>query len=545
MNRIQRKTARTRRGRGEVHRIAPRTRRRRSRSRRSRANVLVILGHPRPESLCGAIAQSFAEAAGELGLEVKLLVLARMEFDPHLRHVDAGEQELEPDLVQARRLIVRANHLVFVYPVWWGTMPALLKGFLDRILAPGFAFIEREEGRGFEGLLHGKSAHLLTTMDTSPAVVKHLLRSPGHRAFADGTLGFCGIRPVRIRMYGPVNHSTEEARLEWIEDARREAGSLASGKLVSCEAVRAELGSWGRAMRLQFYPMTWMAYTAGAVSMIPMSEVFHHPVYWLGYAVLFLIEVATVFVNEVFDYESDRRNTRYGFFNGGSRTLVNGDLSRRQLVIGAVSALGLSLAILVTAIGQVTSWGAVAAVYLIAVILGFGYTVPPLKFSHRGVGEIVVAFTHSFLVIQAGALAVGGTLAGAPVVLLALPVFFAVMPSIVLAGIPDREADESIGKGTLAVRLGVGGAMGLALVATVVAMFLLPLVSFLGVVTPPTPWMFAAPLLHGIALVAGLASARKAVARGGRPRIGGVIVLSLGFILWFLLLPLSFPGVAR
>lgn len=543
MNRVQRKTTRMRRGRGEVHRIDPRTRRRRSRSRRARANVLVILGHPRPGSLCGAIAQSFAEAAGDLGLEVKLLVLAKMEFDPHLRHAHAGEQELEPDLVQARRLIVRANHLVFVYPVWWGTMPALLKGFLDRILAPGFAFVEREEGRGFEGLLHGKSAHLLTTMDTAPAVVKYLQRSPGHRAFVTRTLGFCGIRPVRIRMYGPVNHSTEEDRLGWIEDARREARTLASGTLVSCEAVRAKLGSWGKAMRLQFYPMTWMAYTAGAVSMMPMPGVFHRPVYWLGYAVLFLIEVATVFINEVFDYESDRRNLSHGYFNGGSRTLVNGELSKRQLAIGVVIALGLSLGIVAMVIGRFSSWGGLLAMYLIAVILGFGYSVPPLKFSHRGAGEIVVAFTHSFLVFQAGALVMGGEIASGAIVLVALPVFFAVMPSIILAGIPDREADESIGKGTLAVRLGVHGAMGLALAATVAAMVLLPLVSVLDAVSPPTQWVLAAPLLHGVALVGGLGVARNKIARGGRPRLDGLIVLSLGFILWFLLLPLVFPGV--
>src|SRR5690625_6907499 len=72
----------------------------------------------------------------------------------------------EPDIDYARQCIEEADHLVFVYPTWWATMPAILKGFLDRVLLPGFAFEEKERNTDWTQLLRGKTAQLITTMDT-------------------------------------------------------------------------------------------------------------------------------------------------------------------------------------------------------------------------------------------------------------------------------------------------------------------------------------------------------------------------------------------
>ena len=102
---------------------------------------LLILAHPRRNSLCGALFDACAEGARQAGVECRELILSEMRFDPDV-HVDSPEhQPLEPDLLRAQRDIHWAEHLVFVYPTWWGTFPALLKGFLDRVLTPGFAFI--------------------------------------------------------------------------------------------------------------------------------------------------------------------------------------------------------------------------------------------------------------------------------------------------------------------------------------------------------------------------------------------------------------------
>jgi 1,4-dihydroxy-2-naphthoate polyprenyltransferase len=507
-----------------------------------KSRVLIILGHPRADSYCGALARAYGEAAEAHGLEVHTLVLSHLEFDPHVRSVSVREQPLEPDLAMAAEAIREADHLVFVYPIWWGMMPAMLKGFLDRILMPGFAFVERTGGQGYSGLLKGKSAQLLTTMDTPPAIVKHLLRSPGHRAFSVATLGFCGIRPVRIRMYGPINHSTEAQRQVWLRDAQSEAARVRTGRLVSVESARARLVTWLKALRLQFYPMTWMAYTAGAALFVPLPVLLSRPEYWFGYAVLFFIEAATVFLNEVHDYESDRRNTDYGPFTGGSRVLVDGDLSRGELKNAAFVALGFSLVALAALLLHEMPAGPVVIAALAAVVLGLGYTVPPLKFSHRTAGELVVAFTHSFLVLQFGALALGGALFSREVLMLSLPLFFSVLPSITLSGIPDRLADEAAGKVTLAVRFGRSGALGIALGATVVCL-LVTFVTALTIGTPvPMPLLAAGPLFHGAVLSWSLMRALRRPAPLQRPRLDGLMVLSLSFILWFVILPLLFPG---
>ncbi len=114
--------------------------------------VLVIMSHPRSPSLCAALAEAYGEGARAAGMEVESLALGTLEFDPDVHPVSPRQQPLEPDLEHARRLIEWAGHLVFVYPAWWGVGPARLKGFLDRVLLPGFAFRENANG-GFEGLL--------------------------------------------------------------------------------------------------------------------------------------------------------------------------------------------------------------------------------------------------------------------------------------------------------------------------------------------------------------------------------------------------------
>src|SRR5690606_6932660 len=107
-----------------------------------------------------------------------------------------------------------------------GTMPSLLKGFLDRVLVPGFAFRHAENARGYEGLLGGRSAHLITTMDTPPLAYRLVYRSPGVNAMRRATLGFCGIEPVRVTALGPVLASDAEQRNAWLERVRREGLAL-------------------------------------------------------------------------------------------------------------------------------------------------------------------------------------------------------------------------------------------------------------------------------------------------------------------------------
>ena len=185
--------------------------------------ILVILGHPRKDSLCGALAAAYSGSARAAGAELRELTLADMVFDPVLHAGYRGEQALEPDLLAAREAIQWAEHLVFVYPTWWGGLPALLKGFIDRVFLPGFAFKYRQDSPWWDRLLAGRSARLLVTMDTPPWYYRWIYRMPGHHQMRRTILEFCGVKPVRISQFGPVKGSTEAQRGKWLETARRAA----------------------------------------------------------------------------------------------------------------------------------------------------------------------------------------------------------------------------------------------------------------------------------------------------------------------------------
>ncbi len=178
--------------------------------------VLLILGHPNKESLGGSLANSYKNGAIKAGAEVKELCLADLEFDPILHHGYKEIQTLEPDLVHAQELIKWADHLVFVYPIWWATMPALVKGFLDRTLLPGFAFKYRENSPFWDQYLTGKSARLIVTMDSPTWYNYWIYGNAGVKAMKKATLEFCGIKPVKVTAIGQVRFLKSEQIKSWL-----------------------------------------------------------------------------------------------------------------------------------------------------------------------------------------------------------------------------------------------------------------------------------------------------------------------------------------
>ena len=182
--------------------------------------ILVILGHPALNSLCAGMAIAYAEGAQAAGAEVRRLDLGSLHFDPLLHAGHYGEQPLEPDLQQAQADIRWAEHLVWVYPIWWGAMPALLKGFIDRVLLPGYAFKYRQGSSLWDKLLGGRSAELLVTMDSPPWYFRFMTRMPGHHQMKKAILEFCGIRPVQVHSFGPVRTADAQRLQAWVARAR-------------------------------------------------------------------------------------------------------------------------------------------------------------------------------------------------------------------------------------------------------------------------------------------------------------------------------------
>lgn len=181
--------------------------------------ILIVLAHPQSKSYCAALAQAYADGARASGAELRVVNLAELTFNP----VGSGSHEkpvaLEPALKQAQDDIAWAEHLVFVYPILWGTLPALLKGFIERVFTPGFAVNFRNDSPLWDKLLKGRSARLIVTLNTPPLLYRLLFRRAGHITMKRSILEFCGIAPVKITDIGPMRNASADQRAKWIQQA--------------------------------------------------------------------------------------------------------------------------------------------------------------------------------------------------------------------------------------------------------------------------------------------------------------------------------------
>jgi 1,4-dihydroxy-2-naphthoate octaprenyltransferase len=500
-------------------------------------DVLLINGHPRNDSFSESLVNAYLEGAKTAGVNVNYLKLADLSFNPNVVTLSPRDQHFEPDIAEAQQLIAAANHLVFVYPTWWGTMPAILKGFIDRVFTPGFAFEHIEGGTGYAPLLRGKSAQVITTMDSPKWVYRLIYRSPGHNAMRRATLEFCGIKPVSILNFSSVRKSTLSQRTRWIQKMKEEGLKLKYGTVSGWQKFKIHTMAWLKAFRLQFYPMTFIAYGAGAYAARSMGYNLDALTFWLGYLLLFFIEAATVLSNELFDFRSDKQNKFFSPFSGGSRVLVEKLLSFKEIKKGIILCLAISVIVSVFLLRQVD--GSRLASFLACSFtstIALGYTVPPLRLSYRGLGEFNVAFTHSFAVIICGYIFQGGNIYDPTPWLLSIPLFFAVLPSIILAGIPDYDADRSAAKGTLAVRLGKKTAAKLAIVFTIASALLVLLFTALNILPGTFDHLIFIVLPHSILLI--VIIHRFIKNKILQPRIDFIMIASLTYILWFVLLPL-------
>lgn len=184
--------------------------------------ILVIQGHPDPDPhhLCRALADAYAEAASAAGHQVTRLDLATLDI-PLLRSQAAFEHDpAPPGLRPAQEAVSAAQHVVLVFPLWLGTMPALVKAFLEQIMRPGTAFAYRDHGR-IEMLLTGRSARLVVTMGMPALVYRWWFGAHGIRVLERNIFEFVGIKPVRRTLLGMVGTVSEPVRKKWLERMRK------------------------------------------------------------------------------------------------------------------------------------------------------------------------------------------------------------------------------------------------------------------------------------------------------------------------------------
>lgn len=177
--------------------------------------ALVIDGHPDPASLTAAASAAYARGHGD----ARVLAIRDLDFDVHLRHGYNAHMPLEPDLADAKHALHAAKRIVVVTPLWWGSVPALLKGFFDRALLPREEYRYAANGMP-EGLLAGRAGRLVLLADTPPLLAP-VLGVPAVGQVRRSTLGLCGIKPVPVtRLYG-VRGASEAKIAAWLDRLER------------------------------------------------------------------------------------------------------------------------------------------------------------------------------------------------------------------------------------------------------------------------------------------------------------------------------------
>ncbi len=205
--------------------------------------ILIINGHPDKESFNAALTEAYTNgASAQANTKVDVLYLADLKFDPILRYGYRKRTELEPDLLHAFELLKEADHTVWIYPTWWGGMPALLKGFIDRLFLPGFTFQYRENSPLWDKLMKGKTARVITTMDAPIWYYRLAYGSAGHKAIKRVILGFCGFK-VKFFTMGSLKNSSDQQRQKWLEKIEKlgKSEAKASRKHLGLKDSKTEL----------------------------------------------------------------------------------------------------------------------------------------------------------------------------------------------------------------------------------------------------------------------------------------------------------------
>lgn len=183
-------------------------------------NIVIIQGHPNQESYCAALADAYEKGAAGTGAVVRRIDVGKLQFESNLKYGFQQRMELEDDLLTAQDTIRWADHLVFVYPVWWGAPPAILKGFIDRAFLPGFAFKYRENSKLWDKLLKGKTARLIITMDSPSWFYTLVYKKAAQHMMKRAVLEFCGVKPVKVTQFNEIKTSNPLQRERWLQEVQ-------------------------------------------------------------------------------------------------------------------------------------------------------------------------------------------------------------------------------------------------------------------------------------------------------------------------------------
>ncbi|GAA0772614.1 flavodoxin family protein [Roseibium denhamense] len=184
--------------------------------------ILVLNGHPAKKSFCGALAQGYTDSARTHGHEVRVQQVSALRFDSDFGVSSFRDAKpWEPDLEAFWQNLEWCDHLVLTHPLWWGGMPAKLKGLIDRVFLPGLAF-QYVKGKPLpEKLLKGRTSEVLVSSDTPGWFFRWVYGAGIKKQTKMQILDFCGLKMKRYSWFSTIRGSSEAEREKMLERARK------------------------------------------------------------------------------------------------------------------------------------------------------------------------------------------------------------------------------------------------------------------------------------------------------------------------------------
>jgi len=180
--------------------------------------ICIIQGHPDPANrhYCHALADAYADGARASGHQVSRIEVAQLDFAFLRTAEDFTDGKAPPDIETAQDMINKADHLVILYPLWLGTMPAILKAFIEQVFRPGFA-LDYGEGGWPKKMLKEKSARVIVTMGMPALAYRWFYGAHSLKSLERNILRFCGVRPVRDTVIGFVGEGSGNHLEKWLQ----------------------------------------------------------------------------------------------------------------------------------------------------------------------------------------------------------------------------------------------------------------------------------------------------------------------------------------
>ncbi len=187
------------------------------------ASILIIMGNPKPQSLCNDLCEKYAQGARKAGHNVEIFELNQMALDCAAPN---APDYIPPDwAITQQEKVKNCDHIVLITPMWWGSMTAVLKTYLDQVFLSGVTFRYRDDG-GYEKLAVGKTSEVIITSDTPSFFYFWLMGAPLVRTFKMHILEFCGFKFNRATMFSPTIKAKPQTISKWLEKAETLGASI-------------------------------------------------------------------------------------------------------------------------------------------------------------------------------------------------------------------------------------------------------------------------------------------------------------------------------